>query len=109
MPNGLGFGSRHRGCKKQEDGREREKERGKEREGTGNYLNKLPLPGLQYSRGLVLVPVDVVDLVVILKMLIELLGAHEEEHGLERFRTEGTGHTTSYMSQQQQQQPLYLP
>lgn len=54
---------------------------------TGNYLNELPLPGLQDGCGLVLIPVDVMDLIIVFKVLIELFGAHEEEHGLKGLRT----------------------
>lgn len=54
---------------------------------TGNYLNEFPLPGLQDGSGLVLVPVDVMDLIVVFKVLIELFGTHEEEHGLKSLRT----------------------
>lgn len=54
---------------------------------TGNYLNEFPLPGLQDGSGLFLVPVDVMDLIVIFKVLIELFGTHEEEHGLKSLRT----------------------
>lgn len=56
---------------------------------THTYLHKLPLPGLQDGGGLVLVPVDVMDLIVVLKVLVELLGAHQEKHGLEGLRTAG--------------------
>lgn len=38
--------------------------------GTEKYLNKLSLPGLQNGRGLILIPVDVMDLIVILKVFI---------------------------------------
>lgn len=53
----------------------------------GNYLNKLSLPGLQDGSGLVLVPVDVVDLVVVFEVLVELFGTHEKEHGLKGLGT----------------------
>lgn len=46
------------------------------------YLNKLSLPRLQDGSGFILIPVDVMDLVVILKVFIQLLGAHEEKHSL---------------------------
>lgn len=54
---------------------------------TGNYLNKLPLPRLQDGSGFVLIPVDVMDLIVVFKVLIELFRTHEEEHGLKSLRT----------------------
>lgn len=38
--------------------------------GTEKYLNKLSLPGLQDGSGLILIPVDVMDLIVILKVFI---------------------------------------
>lgn len=55
------------------------------------YLDKFPLPRLQDGSSLVLIPVDVMDLVVILEVFIKLLGTHEEEHGLQRFGTGANG------------------
>lgn len=52
-----------------------------------SYLHKLPLPGLEDGGGLFLIPVDVVDLIVVLEVFIELLGTHQQEHGLESLRT----------------------
>lgn len=52
-----------------------------------SYLNKLPLPGLENGCCLFLVPVDVMDLIVVFEVLIELLGTHQQEHGLESLRT----------------------
>lgn len=54
---------------------------------TGNYLNKLSLPGLQDGSCLVLIPVYIMDLVVIFEVLVKLFGTHEEEHALKSLRT----------------------
>lgn len=51
-----------------------------------SHLHKFPLPHLEDSSGLLFVPVDVMDLVVVFKVLIQLRRAHQQEHGLESLR-----------------------
>lgn len=52
-----------------------------------SHLHELPLPGLEDGVGFLLVPVDVMDLVVVFKVLVQLLGTHQQEHSLESLRT----------------------
>lgn len=51
------------------------------------YLSVSPLPGLQYGRSLLLVPVDVGNVRVASKVLKHLLGSHQLEHGLQGLGT----------------------
>lgn len=51
------------------------------------YLYKLPLPGLKDGFGFIFIPVYVMDLIVVLKVFIQLLRTHQQEHSLESLRT----------------------
>lgn len=58
-----------------------------------SYLHKLPLPRLQDGCSLIFIPVDVMNLVVVFKVLIQLLRTHQQEHGLESLRAAKHPHT----------------